>query len=91
MSAPLQDLQQRLQERQLASTAKTFFELLHAQKLRLACVGFCFTRREDFPVPLRRLDFVRFLGKRSPEPFHRLKPLGFAQAGHFFFQFKDAH
>jgi len=75
--SPLQDLQQRLQERRLASTAKAFFELLDAQKLRLACVGLCFTRSEDFPVPLRRFEVSLFFGKGCPELFHRLKPFGF--------------
>ena len=51
--------------------------LLDAQKLRLACVGLCFTRSEDFPVPLRRFEVSLFFGKGCPELFHRLKPFGF--------------
>jgi hypothetical protein len=67
------------------------FDLLDAQKLRRPRISFCLARGEYFAMPFGRLDFLRFLGKRSSEPFHRLKPLGFAQAGHFFLQFKDAH
>ena len=46
---------------------------------------------EDFAVPHGRFDVLLFFGERGPKPFHRLKPLSFAQAGHLLFQFKSAH
>ena len=70
---------------------EAFIGVLDTEKLRLARINFCFTRGEDFAMPFGRLDFLRLSGKRSPEPFHRLKALRCAQAGHFFFQFKNAH
>jgi hypothetical protein len=63
---------------------QSFLELLDTEKLRRARINFCLARSENFAVPFGRLKFLRFIRKRSPEPFHSLKALGFAQAGDFF-------
>jgi hypothetical protein len=89
--SPIRCLQRRLQVRQLASTAQAFFELGDAEELRLTRVHLCLARGEHFAMPFWRFDLLLSFGERSPEPFHCLKPFGCAQAGHFFFQFKNAH
>lgn len=61
------------------------------KKVRFPGIDSRFTRRENFSMPLRRLNLFLFRGERSPEPFQSLKPLGPAQARYFFFQLKDAH
>src|SRR6266550_1058811 len=89
--SPLPSLQRHRQGRQLASTAEAFLELGDTEKFCCTRINLCFAGSKHFAVPFWGFDVLLFLGKRGPEPFHRLETFSLAQAQDFFFQFSDAH
>jgi len=55
---------------------ETLLELRECKEFTLARLNFSKALFENFFMPRRRFQFVRFDGHRTPEKFHRLQPLG---------------